>query len=112
MSKEKQDSSGFMAGLVLGAIVGGAMALFLGGEEGDEVRKNLKKRGKNVFKNLGFLIDETINEGTGALEETKGEVKQVVTESKEEMEKAVDVVKDEGRRSVRRFFKRAGKRLS
>jgi gas vesicle protein len=112
MSKEKPDSGGFMAGLVFGAIVGGAMAMFLGGEEGEEVRKNLRQKGKVIFKNLGLLIDETISEGTGVVEESKEEVKKAVEESREEVKKVVDTVKDEGKKSVRRFFFKAGKKLS
>ena len=111
MSKDKHDS-GFMAGLVFGAIVGGAMALFLGGEEGDEVRKNLKKKGKTLFKNLDLLVDETVGEGLGAIEGGKEEVKTAVEESTEEVKKAVDTIKEEGKKSARRFFLRAGKKLS
>lgn len=112
MSKEKHDSSGFMAGLVFGAIVGGAMALFLGGDEGEETRKNLRKKGKAIFENLGLMIDETVEEGAGVIEESKEEVKKAVEESKEEVEKAIDTIKDEGKKSVRRFFFKAGKKLS
>lgn len=112
MSREKHDSNGFLAGLVFGAIVGGAMALFLGGEEGEETRKNLRKKGRAVFKNLGLMIDETVDEGVEAIEESKGEVKKAVEEGKEEVEKAIETIKDEGKKSVRRFFIRAGKKLS
>lgn len=111
MSKEEHDSSGFMAGLVFGALVGGAMALFLGGEEGEEVRKNLRRKSNSLFKNLGLLVDETISEGTIVVEESKEEVKKAVEESREEVKKVVDTVKDEGKKSVRHFFSRAGKRL-
>lgn len=111
MSKDKHDS-GFMAGLVFGAIVGGAMALFLGGEEGDEVRKNLKKKGKTLFKNLDLLVDETVGESLGAIEDSKEEVKTVVEESTEEVKKAVGTIKEEGKKSAGRFFLRAGKKLS
>ncbi len=111
MSGEKHDS-GFMAGLVFGAIVGGAMALLLGGEEGDEVRNNLRKKGKLFFKNLGLLVDGTMGEGLETIEESKDEVKTVVEETTEEVKKAVDTIKDEGKRSARRFFLRAGKKLS
>ncbi len=111
MSGEKHDS-GFMAGLVFGAIVGGTMALFLGGEEGDEVRKNLRKKGKLFFKNLGLLVDETVGEGLEVIGESKEEMKAVVTEGEEEVKKAVEAIKDEGKKSVRRFFLRAGKKLS
>jgi gas vesicle protein len=111
MTKEKHDS-GFMAGLVFGAIVGGAMALFLGGEEGDEVRKNLRNKGKIFFKNLGLLVDETVGEGLDVIGESKKEVKVVVEESREEVKKAVETIKDEGKKSARRFFLRAGKKLS
>lgn len=111
MSKDKHDS-GFMAGLVFGAIVGGAMALFLGGEEGDEVRKNLKKKGKTLFKNLDLLVDETVGEGLGAIGDSKEEVKTAVEESTEEVKKAVDTIKKEGKKSAGRFFLRAGKKLS
>jgi gas vesicle protein len=111
MSEEKHDS-GFMAGLVFGAIVGGTIALFLGGEEGDEVRENLRKKGKLFFKNLGLLIDGTVDEGLEALGDGKKEMKEMVTEGGEEVKKVVEDIKDEGKKSVRRFFFRAGKKLS
>lgn len=111
MSGNKHDS-GFMAGLVFGAIVGGTMALFLGGEEGDEVRKNLRKKGKLFFENLGLLVEETVGEGLGVVGESKEEMKTVVEESREEVKKAVETIKDEGKESARRFFLRAGKKLS
>src|SRR4030042_765371 len=103
MRWEKHDS-GFMAGLVFGAIVGGTMALFLGGEEGDEVRKNLRKKGKLFFNNLGLLVDETVGEGLEAIGEGKEEMKAVVAEGEEEVKKAVEVIKEEGKKSVRLFF--------
>jgi gas vesicle protein len=111
MSETKHDS-GFMAGLVFGAIVGGAMALFLGGEEGDEVRKNLRKKGKLFFENLGLLLDETAGEGLKAIGDGKEEIKEMVTDGGEEVKKVVEDIKDEGKKSVRRFFLRAGKKLS
>lgn len=101
MSEEKQETNGFLAGVIFGAIVGGAMAMFLSGEEGEELRKNLRQKGKLIFKNLGLLVEETASEGV-----------EVIQEEKQAIGKTIETIKDEGKKTIRHFFLRAGRKLS
>jgi len=56
-NNESHDSS-FLSGLVLGGILGAALALVLGKDESEELRRLLLKKGKMILNNLGELIKE------------------------------------------------------
>lgn len=58
--EEQQDShnNAFLAGLVLGGVIGAALALVFSKDENDQFRKTLIKKGKTVLKNLGEMVTD------------------------------------------------------
>jgi len=67
----------FIAGLAVGAIVGGMAGLLFAPEAGDETRKKLQEKSKEVTEDLHDKFDEfkdTVNE---ALENVKTKVEDV-----------------------------------
>lgn len=118
---EKEKSTNFLSGLAFGLLVGAGVYHFLSGEKGEELRKVIKKRGKE-------FVDE-LSEAVGQVEEKGEEIKEGVSLTKKEMQKKVkeakeevtDLAKDqiehidelrERGRSAAKFFLRKGKSLS
>jgi len=102
MMEEKQHSdNSFLAGLVLGGIIGAALAFVFGKEEGEEVKKTLAKKGKLLLRNLGELVEEDVSDK----EDQDADLKQHWGEDKEETSPSV------AKKLARKFFHRNGKRL-
>lgn len=95
MPKDDRRDEGFLVGLVLGGLIGAGVALILGGEDKEKIRKSLKEKGAKLLKNLEEVVEEK---------------KEKAEEVKEETEKKVEQLKSS--RPVRRFFTRGGKKLS
>jgi gas vesicle protein len=92
MAETKREDNSFLAGIVLGGVIGAALALVLGKEEGEKIKQLLIEKGKTIFANL---------------EQEKGEIKQSLpppTNSETKSESSLTAV-------ARRFFKRDGKKL-
>ncbi|MBM3208856.1 YtxH domain-containing protein [Candidatus Shapirobacteria bacterium] len=92
---QKKDNN-FLAGLVLGGVIGAALALILGKEEGEEWRKALREKAQVLLGNLGEM-KETVSE----------KAEEIATEVKKEVKE-----QEKAHKGIRRFFQRAGKKLS
>lgn len=95
MAKDRRED-GFLAGLVVGGVIGAGLALILGGEDKEELARKLKTKGKAVLKNLEGLVEEG---------------RQKAEKTKEQAGKKVEELKSSSLPS-RRFFTRSGKKLS
>ena len=97
---KNHETEGFLAGLMLGSVIGAGIALFLGGEDGKEIRAFLKRKSKEALK----TAKEVGNEAGEKIEEVASEVSEIAGDKIEEVEKS-------GKKSLRRFFLKAGKKL-
>lgn len=120
MDDRNHRDSNFVTGLILGALVGAGLAIFLVGDE--ETKEKLKKKGKIALDNLGDLVAELEEKGEKfsqkakkfkkELEEkTKDAQKEVVEETREKLTH-IDELRERGRKATRRFFTKAGKKLA
>lgn len=106
---EPRRGNGFLSGLVLGGLLGAGLVFFLGTQEGEKIKKDVGRARRRAVD----LIDEILDE----LGEEKEKVEEKVEEVRKEL-KEPDLVKDtqeRGRRAAeaaRRFFHRAGKKLT
>lgn len=108
MPKDSRRDDGFLAGLILGGLIGAGAALIMAGEDREKIRENLKKKGKKLLDNL----EEVIKEGKGKIED---KVEDVGKEISQQAAKKVEKVKKEvkfSRLPAHRFFTRKGKKLS
>lgn len=103
MDNRKHSDNSFLTGLVLGGVIGAALALVFGKEEGEEVREALGKKGKLLLKNLGDVLEES----TSSLKQTVSLEKHWGEDKEEEEEKLPSAA----RKIARKFFHRNGKRL-
>lgn len=97
---KNHETEGFLAGLMLGSVIGVGIALFLGGEDGKEIRTFLKKKSKEALK----TVNEVKSDASEKIEEVASEVSEIANDKIEEVEKS-------GKKSLRRFFLKAGKKL-
>lgn len=108
MSEEKK-GEGFMLGFLIGGLIGAAASFLLGVEEGNEIKRTIKKKGK-------ILLDgakDSIVEGEELIKRDSEELKTFVENKIQETEKTV--VKEVAKkvpRSFRHFFFKSGKKLS
>lgn len=98
---KNHETEGFLAGLMLGSVIGAGIALFLSGEDGKEIRTFLKRKSKEALK----TAKEVKSEASEKIEEVASEVSEIAGDKIEEVEKS-------GKKSLRRFFLKAGKKLA
>jgi gas vesicle protein len=98
---KNHETEGFLAGLLLGSVIGAGIAMFLSGEDGKEIRAFLKRKGKVALK----TAKEVAAEGQEKIQEVAEEVSQVAEEKIAEAQTS-------GKKSLRRFFIKAGKKLA
>ena len=98
---KNHETEGFLAGLMLGSVIGAGVALFLSGEDGKEIRTFLKRKSKEALKTAKVVS----NEAGEKIEEVAKEVGQVA-------EDKIAEVQTSGKKSLRRFFVKAGKKLA
>jgi gas vesicle protein len=98
---KNHETEGFLAGLMLGSVIGAGIAMFLSGEDGKEIRTFLKRKSKEALKTAKVVTAE----GREKIQEVAEEVGQVAEEKIVEAEKS-------GKKSLRRFFIKAGKKLA
>ncbi|MES2372544.1 MAG: YtxH domain-containing protein [Bacteroidota bacterium] len=63
--------SKFITGILIGAVVGTALALFLNSEKGKALMKDLKEGADNLQSDLSGLADELLQKGKSFMEETE-----------------------------------------
>lgn len=91
--QKNNDSLVFMSGVVLGAVVGGAMALLFAPASGEETRRKIGKAGKKAVKDLKKGAKEISEKLEPKLEEVKKEVVEKVEEMREGFEKGIKAIK-------------------
>jgi gas vesicle protein len=91
-NKEGLSTKNFLAGAVIGGVVGAAAALLLAPKAGKEIRSNLNNQVTNLFDKTTQLSDEVIEKSNGLAAITKEKTaslsKAVVQQSKELVNKA------------------------
>lgn len=91
-SKENQSSKNFIAGAVIGGVVGAAAALLLAPKAGKEIRSGLNNQVNNLFEKTTQLSDDVFEKRNGLAAATKEKTamlsKAVVQQSKELVNKA------------------------
>jgi len=98
MTEEKKSGEGFVAGLLVGGIIGAALALFLGEKDREALRRNLKDKGRKALASLENAVGQ----------EKISKVEKEAVKSKERKLKKTPP----GRSLRSRFFTRQGKKLS
>lgn len=118
MTEEKNENS-FFSGLIIGGLLGAAVAFFVGKEEGKQLEKLLRKKGKILLDNLNEMSDdvsESVNEKVEDVSQTVKKIPDLVvdqaSEVKENLVQKSESVQKTGKTSLRRFFIKAGKKLA
>jgi gas vesicle protein len=86
MSRRDTGSLVFLSGIVLGAVVGGAMGVLFAPATGEETRKKIAKKGKKAWKD----VKEEAAELGEKLEPTVAEVKEKIGEKISEIQEGFD----------------------
>lgn len=106
MENRKHSDNSFLAGLVLGGVIGAGLAFVFGQEDKDELKKSLVKKSKTALKNLGEILEENtpvdLKKHWGKDEEDK---------EKEEPSKKETKPTSTAKKLARKFFHRNGKKL-
>lgn len=114
---------GFLQGLIMGVILGAGAYYFLTQtEEGEKVKKRIKKKGREALDDLTDLVEEFEEKGEefraqakklqAELEKkAKGVKKEVAEEAKEKLTH-IDKLRERGRQATKTFFTRNGKPLT
>lgn len=91
-NKESQSSKNFIAGAVIGGVVGAAAALLLAPKAGKEIRSGLNNQVNNLFEKTNQLSDDVFEKSNGLAAATKEKTamlsKAVVQQSKELVNRA------------------------
>jgi gas vesicle protein len=91
-NKESQSSKNFIAGAVIGGVVGAAAALLLAPKAGKEIRSDLNNQVNNLLEKTNLLSDDVFEKSNGLAAATKEKTaslsKAVVQQSKELVNKA------------------------
>lgn len=101
----KSHDNSFLTGLVLGGVIGAALALIFGKDEDDQLKKTLVKKGKTVLRNLGEIIEDERADLKLHWGGEEGEKAEKEEKEDEEGETSSTVKK------VARFFHKSGRRL-
>ncbi len=97
MDQKIHEDKEFLAGLLVGGILGASVAIALSTEEGREIRKKLKIKGKQLLKELPDMADE-IQEKAQDAKDT------LIEEAMEAVSPAIRDLQTRGRFIVRKFF--------
>lgn len=96
--KEGISSKNFIAGAVIGGVVGAAAALFLAPKTGKEMRSDLNSQVNHLLEKTTLLSDDVLEKGNDVAAVTKEKTaiitKAVVQQSKELVNKAIGLTMD------------------
>lgn len=113
--EQKRQNSGFLLGIVLGGIVGAAVA-YLAVDDKSQLRKNLIKKGKVLLNYLDDLKDDVADKGKEIQKEAVkkfGDVKENIQDKVEELpgiaQEAVEKVQEEANKAIIQIVKTADK---
>ena len=123
MSERDNSASGFFQGLIMGALIGaGAFYFLTQTEEGEKVKKRIKKKSEEALDNLAELVEEFEEKGEEfrarakeiqvKLEEKAKNVKEEVAEEAQEKLSHIEKLRKRGRLASKTFFTRNGKPLT
>lgn len=95
VSKMRRDNNSllFISGVILGAVVGGAMGVLFAPASGEETRDKIAKKSKKVMKEVKKGAQELGEKIEPALENVKKEFAERVEEMKAGFEKGAKAVK-------------------
>lgn len=93
MSKGNTNSLTFLSGVVLGAVVGGAMGILFAPAAGTETREKLAKKGKKALKDIKKSAKEVGDKIEPAIENVKKEVTEKFKEVRGGFQKGVNVTR-------------------
>lgn len=109
------DSRGasFLSGLVLGGMVGAFFALMVAGDKDkeDNLKQALKKKTKEVMKNLPKILDDLEKKGGDLAEKVVERGGEITTGLSESEDPRIKDLQERGRLAARRFFSRSGKKV-
>jgi len=101
--EKKGNHVDFWLGVVLGGLVGAALALFVATDDKDELKKNLLKKGKILLKHFGDLCKD--------VEEKGEEIKEGVVRKIEKVKETANQTENQIHQKTRKFFLSKGKPL-
>lgn len=100
MSEDRENSSGFFSGLILGSIAGASAFFLFGTKQGRKAKKVLLKEGKKLLDEFEDLSQDLEKE---KVKKTK-EIKKLKKATTEKIEKVKQII-------PQRFFHRNGQQL-
>jgi gas vesicle protein len=107
-----QDKNSFFIGMIIGGIVGAFVALALLGDKDEEVRKNFKKKAKDVIKRLPGMLAQMEEKGKSAAEFIKDEVTGAVETAEPVVVKEIRQVRRKIGPAPKHFFVKSGRRVT
>lgn len=104
----KSAQSSFFSGIIIGSVLGALAALFLT-EDRDQLAKDIKKKGKQILRELPKVIEDFEEKGERVSADIVEKAEEVI-ESSQGNEPMKSLGK-KGRDLTRRFFSRSGKKI-
>jgi gas vesicle protein len=81
---QNQSSGGFLAGLIIGGVVGAALAVLLAPQSGEEIRSQLREKGQD----WQHLANESIADTRAKAEAMQAQAKEAVVKAAQRSEDA------------------------
>jgi gas vesicle protein len=97
MSQRDIGSFDFTAAFLLGALFGAGVALFLAPKAGDDLRKDVRKRGKRLRKDAGKQFEKA----AGSVRETGGAWREDAEDRIADLRTEIAAAVEDGVRSIR-----------
>lgn len=97
MTQRDSGSFDFVAAFFLGALFGAGVALFLAPKTGDDLRKDVRKRGKRMKKDAG----KQFGKAAGSVRETGGTWREDAEDRIADLRTEISAAVEDGVRSIR-----------